>query len=239
MDSLIKSIYFLSKCLMWFIILKLLLLVTVAMIFTKAHAGDFVFGFEGDGFGFRFEIPLKKRRHIRPPPMDDYYDDEYYYRRNKRNWEPKVYREPATRNNIVEYQNNEVPGTILIFSKQKKLLITLNSLEARWYDVSVGKEGFRWSGTERVSKIDYWPAWYPPEEMRQRQPNLPARVSGGPHNPLGAVAIYLGTTLYRIHGTNDPNSIGKAVSSGCFRMHNEDALDLANRVQIGALVKVY
>jgi len=102
----------------------------------------------------------------------------------------------------------------------------------------VGRQGFAWTGKEKVARITDWPDWYPPAEMRQRRPELPQRMLGGVHNPLGAKAIYLGNTLYRIHGTNDPKSIGKAESSGCFRMMNENVLHLASLVKVGTEVTI-
>ena len=110
--------------------------------------------------------------------------------------------------------------------------------EALRYPISVGREGFTWTGTEAISRVAEWPDWHPPEEMRDRDPSLPEKMSGGIKNPLGAKAIYLGNTLYRIHGTNDPKSIGRAASSGCFRMLNGHVVDLASRVQIGTPVTV-
>ena len=110
--------------------------------------------------------------------------------------------------------------------------------QALRYRISVGREGFTWTGTEAISKVVNWPDWYPPEEMRERDPSLPEHMSGGLRNPLGAKALYLGKTLYRIHGTNDPRSIGRAASSGCFRMLNGHVVDLASRVQTGTLVTV-
>jgi len=110
--------------------------------------------------------------------------------------------------------------------------------EAMRYGIGVGREGFTWSGREKVSRMSEWPDWYPPEEMIQRQPYLPRMMAGGPGNPLGARALYLGNTLYRVHGTNDPSTIGKYVSSGCIRLTNEDIEDLYQRVHVGSQVVV-
>lgn len=140
---------------------------------------------------------------------------------------------------VIDFPNDEVPGTIIISTAERKLYYILDQEDAYVYPIAVGREGFAWHGVERVSRIEHWPDWIPPAEMRQRRPELPERMKGGIHNPLGAVAIYLGNTLYRIHGTNDPKSIGKAESSGCFRMLNEHALHLSNLVQVGTIVKVY
>jgi lipoprotein-anchoring transpeptidase ErfK/SrfK len=106
------------------------------------------------------------------------------------------------------------------------------------YGVGVGRDGFSWTGTHQISDKKEWPSWHPPAEMRQRRPDLPEMMEGGPENPLGARALYLGSTLYRIHGSNEPWTIGQAVSSGCFRMTNDDVEDLYERVPVGATVKV-
>jgi lipoprotein-anchoring transpeptidase ErfK/SrfK len=106
------------------------------------------------------------------------------------------------------------------------------------YPVSVGREGFSWTGTQRITRVANWPDWHPPAEMRQRDPRLPEKMTGGIRNPLGAKALYLGSTLYRIHGTSDARSIGRAASSGCFRMHNRHVVDLARRVGVGTKVVV-
>lgn len=143
--------------------------------------------------------------------------------------------EPA----VVEFPNQEQYGTILISTKRRILLYTLNNQQAYLYPIGVGRDGFTWSGQERISRIEYWPSWHPPKEMLARRPELPEHMEGGIKNPLGAVAMYLGNSMYRIHGTNDPKSIGKAESSGCFRMMNGHAVHLASIVSIGDLVKIY
>ena len=129
-------------------------------------------------------------------------------------------------------------GSIVIDTGARKLYYVTAPTTAFAYPIGVGREGFAWTGTEKVSRIQDWPDWYPPAEMRQRKPELPEKMLGGIRNPLGAKAIYLGNTLYRIHGTNDPKSIGKAESSGCFRMLNQNVLHLASLVQVGAQVTV-
>jgi hypothetical protein len=129
-------------------------------------------------------------------------------------------------------------GSIVIDHKGRQLFFIQSPSEALRYPVSVGREGFNWSGTEKISRMADWPDWHPPEDMRDRDPSLPERMSGGIRNPLGAKALYLGNSLYRIHGTNDARSIGRAASSGCFRMLNGHVLDLASRVQIGTVVTV-
>lgn len=138
----------------------------------------------------------------------------------------------------VPFNNKEVPGTIIIDSEARVLYYTLSETEAYKYPISVGREGFDWTGTEKISRIADWPDWYPPAEMRERQPELPVKMTGGLRNPLGVKALYLGKTLYRIHGTNDPKSIGQAASSGCFRMLNNHVVHLASLVDIGTVVRV-
>ncbi len=136
------------------------------------------------------------------------------------------------------FANGFQPGTIVIDTAGRKLYYTLSSSRAYVYPIAVGKQGFTWTGVERVSKIVDWPDWVPPAEMRQRTPSLPVRMTGGVNNPLGAKAIYLGNTLYRIHGTNNARSIGSASSSGCFRMHNNHVVHLAGLVDAGTTVYV-
>ncbi|MDQ8699427.1 L,D-transpeptidase [Hyphomicrobium sp. LHD-15] len=136
------------------------------------------------------------------------------------------------------FQNGFAPGSIVIDTAGRKLYYTLSKSSAYVYPIAVGKQGFAWTGVERVSRIEDWPDWIPPAEMRQRKPGLPVRMTGGVRNPLGAKAIYLGNTLYRIHGTNDSKSIGSASSSGCFRMHNEHVVHLAEHVNASTTVYV-
>ena len=138
----------------------------------------------------------------------------------------------------VAYSNHEAVNTIIVDSDAKKLYLTLGPGEAYQYPISVGREGFTWNGTEKISRIADWPDWYPPAEMRQRDPKLPEKMYGGIRNPLGAKALFLGNTLYRIHGTNDPKTIGYAASSGCIRMLNEHVVHLASQVGVGTTVHV-
>ena len=130
------------------------------------------------------------------------------------------------------------PASIVIDTSARRLYYVLPEGRAYEYPISVGREGFNWTGTETVSRKQEWPDWYPPAEMRQRDPRLPEKMTGGVRNPLGAVALYLGNTLYRIHGTNDVKSIGQAQSSGCFRMMNPAVVHLASVVEIGTPVSV-
>jgi lipoprotein-anchoring transpeptidase ErfK/SrfK len=138
----------------------------------------------------------------------------------------------------VYYPYNYPPGTIVIDTAERRLYLVEPGGQALRYGIGVGRDGFRWSGVHRVSAKREWPGWTPPAEMRRRRPDLPGHMAGGIENPLGARAIYLGSTLYRIHGSNEPETIGQAVSSGCFRMTNEDVIDLYNRVSVGATVVV-
>jgi len=145
---------------------------------------------------------------------------------------------PPLQRQVVDYQTREVPGTIIVDTKHTFLYFVLGNGKAIRYGIGVGREGFTWSGVKQVIRKAEWPDWYPPPEMLQRQPYLPRMIAGGPGNPLGARAIYIGGTEYRIHGTNDPTTIGKHVSSGCIRMTNDNATDLYNRVKIGTKVIV-
>jgi lipoprotein-anchoring transpeptidase ErfK/SrfK len=130
------------------------------------------------------------------------------------------------------------PGSIFISTAERRLYLILGNGQALRYGIGVGRDGFRWTGTHHITAKKEWPTWTPPAQMRARRPDLPRSMSGGINNPLGARAMYLGSTLYRIHGSNEPETIGHAVSSGCFRMTNEDVTDLYSRVPVGALVVV-
>ncbi len=138
----------------------------------------------------------------------------------------------------VPYTGAEKPGTVVIDSRKRFLYLVEEGGMATRYGVGVGRDGFGWSGVKTISAKKEWPDWRPPEEMLQRRPDLPRYMAGGPANPLGARALYLGDSLYRIHGSNEPWTIGQAVSSGCFRMRNEDVEDLYERVKIGTKVVV-
>jgi len=139
---------------------------------------------------------------------------------------------------IVKLPSYEAPGTVIIDTANTFLYYILGDGKAIRYGIGVGREGFTWSGVKIVARKAEWPDWYPPAQMIVRQPYLPRMVAGGPGNPLGARAIYIGGTDYRIHGTNDPTSIGKYASSGCIRLINDDVIDLYNRVTLGAKVIV-
>ena len=139
---------------------------------------------------------------------------------------------------VVDYASHQTPGTIIIDTGNTFLYLVLNDGQALRYGIGVGREGFTWSGEQTVARKTEWPDWRPPAEMISRQPYLPRFMAGGPGNPLGARAMYLGETEYRIHGTNKPDTIGKRVSSGCIRLTNEDVQDLYDRVKVGAKVIV-
>ena len=144
----------------------------------------------------------------------------------------------STRERIA-LRTNDPAGTILIDTQARRLFLVEPEGFAQAYQVGVGREGYGWLGTETISAKREWPDWRPPADMRARRPDLPAFVAGGPDNPMGARALYLGQTLYRIHGSNEPETVGDAASSGCFRMTNTDVIDLYQRVRIGARVRVF
>ena len=149
-------------------------------------------------------------------------------------------RSPIKRS-TVEYKGPHAKGpkgTIIVNTKERRLYFLLGNGKAVKYGIGVGRPGFQWTGTHRVSRKAEWPGWTPPPAMRKRVPNLPRYMEGGPNNPLGARAMYIGSTIYRIHGSNEPWSIGQAVSSGCIRLANEDVIDLYERVRVGARVYV-
>lgn len=139
---------------------------------------------------------------------------------------------------IVEYETKFKAGTIIVETSERRLYLVLEDGKALKYGIGVGREGFTWSGQNKITRMAEWPGWTPPAAMRKRVPDLPAYMPGGPDNPLGARALYIGSTLYRIHGTSEPWTIGQAVSSGCIRLTNEDVADLYERVRVGATVIV-
>ena len=142
------------------------------------------------------------------------------------------------RGKLVAFAAEANPGDIIINTRENRLYFVLDDGQAVMYRVATAKKGFEWQGSHQVSSKVKWPDWRPPAEMRKRRPELPAHMAGGPNNPLGARAIYLGSSIYRIHGTNEPSSIGKAASSGCIRMLNEDVSELYRHVRLGARVTV-
>jgi lipoprotein-anchoring transpeptidase ErfK/SrfK len=195
--------------------------------------------------GYGREPFWDQRRHDRGAPNDPYEDDwgngneNGYYRGQP------IIRSGGARPAIapkappkIAFQSNFAANSIVIDSAGRALYFILSGTEAYQYPISVGREGFSWTGTEIISRRQEWPDWNPPKEMIARDQRLPDRMTGGINNPLGALALYLGNTLYRIHGTNDASSIGRAASSGCFRMVNEHALHLASIAPIGTQVTV-
>lgn len=139
---------------------------------------------------------------------------------------------------VVYLEQAEEPGTIIVDTSAKRLLYVLPGKKAYQYPISVGRDGFTWTGTERISRIASWPTWTPPPEMHKRVPGLPVTVSGGLKNPQGARALYLGNTIYRIHGTNNDRTVGRANSSGCFRLMNEHVVHLSTIAKVGTKVRV-
>ncbi|MEM9359512.1 MAG: L,D-transpeptidase [Pseudomonadota bacterium] len=158
---------------------------------------------------------------------------------NKKKWvggpKPKI---SAAAPSTVRFRSGYGKGTIIIDTSRRRLFYVLSSAKAFSYPIAVGRAGFQWTGQKRITNVKSWPTWRPPAEMRKRQPKLPVVMSGGIYNPLGAKALYLGSTLYRIHGTANAKSIGTASSSGCFRMHNKHVVHLAQRAGIGTRVVV-
>jgi lipoprotein-anchoring transpeptidase ErfK/SrfK len=146
--------------------------------------------------------------------------------------------EQRFRRREVDYSGPEAPGTLVVDTPERFLFLVQPNGKALRYGIGVGRPGFEWSGVKRISRKSEWPDWTPPQQMLLRRPDLPRHMAGGPENPLGARALYLGSSLYRIHGTNEPSTIGHNVSSGCIRMMNEDVIDLYERVPVGTKVIV-
>jgi lipoprotein-anchoring transpeptidase ErfK/SrfK len=142
------------------------------------------------------------------------------------------------RRQVVLYRSTEAPGTIIVHTSERFLYVVQPNGRALRYGIGVGRDGFQWQGLLRITRKQEWPDWTPPPEMIERQPYLPRFMAGGPGNPMGARALYLGETVYRIHGTNQPKTIGTAVSSGCFRLVNGDVIDLYDRIPVGTKVVV-
>jgi lipoprotein-anchoring transpeptidase ErfK/SrfK len=138
----------------------------------------------------------------------------------------------------VSYNGPYRPGTILVSTAERRLYLVMDGGKAMKYGVGVGRPGFSWGGTKTITRKAEWPDWRPPAQMLKRRPDLPRHMAGGPDNPMGARALYLGSSLYRIHGSNEPETIGQAVSSGCIRMLNDDVIDLYARVKVGTRVVV-
>ena len=174
------------------------------------------------------------RRALLPPmdPQQSRWRQEDAVEPAQRPFDPKYEKQ------VVEYHGKESPGTIIVDTPNKFLFLVQGDGKALRYGIGVGRPGFTWAGVKTISAKKEWPAWTPPPEMLARRPDLPRHMEGGPQNPLGARAMYLGSSLYRIHGSNEPWTIGTNVSSGCFRRRNEDVIDLYGRVNVGARVVV-
>jgi lipoprotein-anchoring transpeptidase ErfK/SrfK len=203
---------------------------------------EFLFGDAPQGG--RYQQPLYQQqpdygyagRRALLPPMDP---QQSMRREEEEAVDPAQHRlDPKYEKQVVEYHGKESPGTIVIDTPNKFLFLVQGDGKALRYGVGVGRPGFTWSGVKTISAKKEWPAWTPPPEMLARRPDLPRHMEGGPQNPLGARAMYLGSSLYRIHGSNEPWTIGTNVSSGCIRMRNEDVIDLYGRVGVGAKVVV-
>ena len=202
--------------------------------------GGFIEFLFGDGpRGGRYQPMYQQQPEVgydgrRLPPMDPsgIYHQQGAYEPYQRAFDPRYNRQ------VVDYQGSESAGTIVIDTPNKFLYLVQGDGTALRYGVGVGRPGFTWSGVKTISAKKEWPAWTPPPEMLARRPDLPRHMEGGPENPLGARAMYLGTSLYRIHGSNEPWTIGTNVSSGCIRMRNEDVIDLYGRVSVGTKVVV-
>ena len=191
---------------------------------------EFLFG-DGPGHGDRYQ----QQPSYQPPgrllpqamPQQEEANDPAQHR-----FDPKFEKQ------VVDYHGKEGPGTIVVDTPNKFLFLVQGDGKALRYGIGVGRPGFTWSGVKQISAKKEWPDWTPPPEMLVRRPDLPRHMEGGPANPLGARAMYLGSSLYRIHGSNEPWTIGTNVSSGCIRMRNEDVIDLYGRVNVGARVVV-
>jgi lipoprotein-anchoring transpeptidase ErfK/SrfK len=146
--------------------------------------------------------------------------------------------EGALERQVVFFRTTEPPGTIVVHTNERFLYLVQENNRAMRYGIGVGRDGFQWAGQHKISRKQEWPDWRPPPEMIERQPYLPRFMAGGPGNPMGARALYIGSTIYRIHGTNQPQTIGHAVSSGCFRLVNDDIVDLYERVPVGTRIVV-
>ena len=201
---------------------------------------EFLFG-DGPSQGGRYQQggyqtqPSYEPRRTLLPPMGS----EQAMRRQEDLSEPaRPAFDPKYEKQLVDYHGSEGAGTVVVDTPNKFLFLVQGNGKAMRYGIGVGRPGFTWSGVKQISAKKEWPAWTPPPEMLARRPDLPRHMEGGPQNPLGARAMYLGSSLYRIHGSNEPWTIGTNVSSGCIRMRNEDVIDLYGRVNVGAKVVV-
>ena len=186
-------------------------------------------------FLFNGGQPVAPRR----PPADVMANSAPYATQPEVSGEPARRRmDPQFEKQVIEYRGSEKPGTVIIDTPRRFLFLVQDNGTALRYGIGVGRPGFTWAGEKKVTGKKEWPDWTPPPEMLQRRPDLPHFMAGGPENPMGARAMYLGSSLYRIHGSNEPWTIGQAVSSGCIRMRNEDVIDLYGRVRVGTRVVV-
>jgi lipoprotein-anchoring transpeptidase ErfK/SrfK len=199
---------------------------------------EFLFGEPGQGGRYQQQPMYQQQPEYgqRLPPMDP--QQPGMYRQEEATEPAQRPIDPKYNKQVVDYHGKEGAGTIVIDTPNKFLYLVQNDGKALRYGVGVGRPGFTWSGVKTISAKKEWPAWTPPPEMLARRPDLPRHMEGGPQNPLGARAMYLGSSLYRIHGSNEPWTIGTNVSSGCIRMRNEDVIDLYGRVGVGARVVV-
>jgi lipoprotein-anchoring transpeptidase ErfK/SrfK len=208
---------------------------TVALVMTSAFASP--------AFAQDWWMPWARPGYQAPPYSAPRFDEDRYGPRPRPMGQalmsggPRPNVSPASPGRTT-FVSSYAPGTVVIDTAGRRLYLVQSSRDALVYPISVGREGFTWTGTERISRVANWPDWHPPAEMRQRQPYLPVKMTGGVYNPLGAKALYLGNTLYRIHGTDDARTIGRATSSGCFRMTNGHVTDLSRRIGVGTTVVV-
>jgi lipoprotein-anchoring transpeptidase ErfK/SrfK len=195
---------------------------------------EFLFSDGQSGRRYQPQPSYDSRRLLLPPmdPQQSMRQQDYAVEPAHPSFDPKFEKQ------AVEYHGKEGAGTIVIDTPNKFLFLVQGGGKAMRYGIGVGRPGFTWSGVKTISAKKEWPAWTPPPEMLARRPDLPRHMEGGPQNPLGARAMYLGSSLYRIHGSNEPWTIGTAVSSGCIRMRNEDVIDLYSRVKVGTKVVV-
>ncbi len=202
---------------------------------------EFLFG-DGQNQGERYQqAPVYQQQpayDVRRPPLPQAEPQQGGFQQEAAGDPTRRPFDPKYEKQLVDYHGKESPGTIVVDTPNKFLFLVQGNGKALRYGIGVGKPGFTWSGVKQISAKKEWPDWTPPAEMLVRRPDLPRHMEGGPQNPLGARAMYLGSSLYRIHGSNEPWTIGTNVSSGCIRMRNEDVIDLYGRVNVGARVVV-
>jgi len=196
--------------------------------------------FGGGFFEMLFRGPGNAAPRYEPNPIVMPQGDQRYYGYGQPGDEASTHPavSPRFMKQVVNYDGKERPGTVIINTNERLLYLVQENGTALRYGIGVGRPGFTWAGVREVSRKREWPDWTPPPEMLKRRPDLPRHMEGGPENPLGARAMYLGSSLYRIHGSNEPWTIGTAVSSGCIRMRNEDVIDLYEKVKVGTKVVV-